>query len=225
MALSQMRPTAMNGEVLTASFGVTEIQRGDTPESMLRRADLRCSKPKSWGDMVVQLGGGLCDGNEARPAALRRADDESVVEAALVTTVPLKVAIAKLRGFVLDHHAEVVSIEADRIDLKIEVQLDASMRRRFDRPIPLVVSLTVAESRLPSVGEGRQPAMNLSQTRFDVAVRLKRARDRNNPHIAEQAGRVVAGIRSYLMATNSTEPKTPANMRRAVNLLSLWQKA
>ena len=47
---------------MTVSFGVTEIQPGDTPESMLRRADRALLEAKRMGrNMVVQLGNGLGD--------------------------------------------------------------------------------------------------------------------------------------------------------------------
>ena len=43
----------MEGNVVTASFGVTEIQPGDTPESMLRRADRALLEAKSLGRNLV----------------------------------------------------------------------------------------------------------------------------------------------------------------------------
>ena len=39
LALSQVPQPKMNGQTITVSFGVTEIQPGDTAETMLRRAD------------------------------------------------------------------------------------------------------------------------------------------------------------------------------------------
>ena len=42
IALSQMRQPKMEGHTITVSFGVTEIQPGDTAETMLRRADRAC---------------------------------------------------------------------------------------------------------------------------------------------------------------------------------------
>ena len=41
-ALSQIPQPKMDGRSVTVSFGVTEIQPGDTPETMLRRADRAC---------------------------------------------------------------------------------------------------------------------------------------------------------------------------------------
>ena len=46
----------------TASFGVTELQTGDTPETMLRRADRALLQAKDQGrNQVVQLGDGMME--------------------------------------------------------------------------------------------------------------------------------------------------------------------
>ncbi len=46
-AISALPLPALGGSSITASFGVTEVQAGDTPDTMLRRAIAHCSKPKS----------------------------------------------------------------------------------------------------------------------------------------------------------------------------------
>ena len=58
-AISQIAQPKMDGRVVTISFGVTEIQPGDTPETMLRRADRALLMAKANGrNTVVQLGSG-----------------------------------------------------------------------------------------------------------------------------------------------------------------------
>ena len=60
VALSQVPQPKMNGQPITVSFGVTEIQPGDTAETMLRRADRALLMAKENGrNQVVQLGSGL----------------------------------------------------------------------------------------------------------------------------------------------------------------------
>ena len=55
-----MAQPRMGGRSVTASFGVTEIQPGDTPETMLRRADRALLMAKAKGrNKVVQLGTGV----------------------------------------------------------------------------------------------------------------------------------------------------------------------
>ena len=57
---------------MTVSFGVTEIQPGDTPETMLRRADRALLTAKANGrNTVVQLGtGGGGESADPQPVIL-----------------------------------------------------------------------------------------------------------------------------------------------------------
>ena len=62
-ALSEVKHASLGNASFTASFGVTELQTGDTPETMLRRADRALLQAKDQGrNQVVQLG----DGNDGR---------------------------------------------------------------------------------------------------------------------------------------------------------------
>ena len=50
----------LDGKCITASFGVTEVQPGDTPETMLRRSDRALLQAKDNGrNRVIQLGSGI----------------------------------------------------------------------------------------------------------------------------------------------------------------------
>src|SRR5690606_34899244 len=102
---------SLGGTNFTASFGVTEVQPGDSPETMLRRADRALYEAKEMGrNMVVQLGAGL-SGQQAearKPWWQSWFGGEKVdqlIEARLVATVPLKMVVEKLRGFVADQEA------------------------------------------------------------------------------------------------------------------------
>ncbi len=223
-AISELPQPALNGREITVSFGVTEIQPGDTAESMLRRADRALLDAKQVGrNTVVQLGSGLNHEAETAqpvPGPDNRPNNELFVERVLVTGVPLNVAVEKLRGFVIDHHAEILSINADRIDLQIEAQHKRPARRRSDRPVPFLVELTLSEPRAGSAsGEPRK-----SQTRVRVTIRLKRARDQKCTNVSQQAGAILIGLKGYLMATEETEPADPDTVRPATNMLLPWLK-
>ena len=117
LALAQLPQPKMDGKPITVSFGVTEIQPGDTAETMLRRADRALLTAKENGrNQVVQLGSGL-DGrlpprDDDTPAA--KNDQGVVVQQTLITPVPTKMAIEKLRGFVADHKANILKIDGIR---------------------------------------------------------------------------------------------------------------
>ncbi|MBI3840271.1 MAG: diguanylate cyclase [Planctomycetia bacterium] len=223
-SMSELPQPALNGEIVTASFGVTEIQPGDSPESMLRRADRAMFEAKQLGrNVVVQLGNGIDEvgGNPRDARPLQPADqDEFLIETVLVTAVPLNIAIEKLRGFLLDHDAEILSIKADRLELQIASGFEKPGRRRTDRCVPFLVELAFLEHRVPATTVDGRAVGQLSRTRVWTAIRVKRARDRKVRNVTLQANSIVAAIKSYLMASEDTQFPDSGTTRRAANMLS-----
>ena len=88
---------------------------------MLRRADRALLMAKEQGrNQVVQLGNGM----------EKQVDEETwwwfgglaaqpVIETELTTAVPIDIAIAKLRGFVSDHQAKIISTHENSVELEI----------------------------------------------------------------------------------------------------------
>ncbi len=223
--ISEHSQPALGGNVITVSFGVTEIQPGDTPDSMLRRADRALLEAKRIGrNTVVQLGDGLArTGNGVATTLAGQPSGELMLDTVLVTSVPLNIAIEKLRGFVLDHHAEILGIKADRIDLQIDAQ-QSQTRRRNDRPVPFLVELLFSEQRVPIKNAAGDATSRMLKTRVRVSIRLKRTRDRRNAAMMSQAMSILAAIQSYLMALQDTTPAEPGTTRRAINMLAPWLK-
>ena len=225
--ISELSHAALNQNSVTVSFGVTEIQPGDSTESMLRRADRALLEAKRMGrNLVVQLGDGLGDfvDDGQRVAAPAANPGELFVEKVLITAVPLNIAVEKLRGFVLDHNAEIISIKADQVELQIAVDRARPGRRLADRPIPFVVQLGLTEQRVAANAADGRAAAKIARTRVQVSARLKRSRDRRNSDVLEQAACILAAIKSYLMAVDETEPVKATTTGRAANLSSLWLK-
>ena len=225
--VSEMPHSQLAGNQVTVSFGVTGIQAGDTPDSMLRRADRALLEAKRAGrNVVVQLGNGLGgDGADflAEPA-MRNGSAELFVERLLVSAVPLNIAIEKIKGFMLDHHAEVLSINANRIALQIEAERRKPTRRRSDRPIPFLVELALSEQRVPSTSVDGRSTGQLSRTHVQVGIRLKNLRDRRIADAALQASSILAAIKSYLMATEESGFCDRGASHRAANVLASWFK-
>jgi diguanylate cyclase (GGDEF)-like protein/PAS domain S-box-containing protein len=218
-ALSELPIAALGGKPLTASFGVTEVQAGDTPETMLRRADRALYEAKERGrNTVVQLGCGI-HGEEEDKSKVGRgwwsrwfggaATGESnlMLEKWLVTAVPMKVTIEKLRGFVADHHAEIDSIDENLVKLKIDSQRLGAYRRANDRPISFQVELRFDEENA-KVADGQSTCQ---RTRIYVAIRPRRSRDRRQADAVESARQVMSSIKSYLVATETTSPAESAS--------------
>src|SRR5262249_46280273 len=127
---------ALENDTVTASFGVTETQAGDTADTLLGRADRALLAAKGNGrNMVVQFGSGQRDSQPERRAGGRwwswpwqTGRAEALLEESLVTAVPFNVAIEKLRGFVADHAAHIDAIESDQIRMSIVGPPSGSLR-------------------------------------------------------------------------------------------------
>ena len=158
LALAQVPQSTMSGQTVTVSFGVTEIQPGDTAETMLRRANRALLIAKESGrNQVVQLGAGL-DATLQRRGGGQPAKQESgvVVERTLITPVPVKIAIEKLRGFVADHEASILKVDGNQIQLQITEKTDSRFRRLTDRPVAFQVRPAVR--RAADATGRKQPA-------------------------------------------------------------------
>jgi diguanylate cyclase (GGDEF)-like protein/PAS domain S-box-containing protein len=210
-ALSEMPIQAIGGKSITASFGVTEVQAGDTPETMLRRADRALYEAKERGrNMVVQLGSGINGDDEDKLKPSRSwwrflfggGEAGLLLEKWLVTAVPIKVTIEKLRGFVADHHAEIDSIDCDTVKLRIDGEKLASNRRTSDRPVAFLVELKLTEEAY----ENANTSGTARRTRIYVAIRPRRDRDRRRADSIDRARVVLASLKSYLVATESEAP-------------------
>lgn len=204
----QNTPLEMLGnKCITASFGVTELQQGDSPELMLRRADRALLMAKENGrNRVMQLGSGLLEEEvqkkTEKPGGLfdwfRRKPDtpcEPVKKVTLISQVPLELAIEKLKGFVLDQDAQIVEVEDNDISIKVSGSNPNFGKRSSDRPVPFSVLLQFSDF----VDENSR--RKSTRTRVEVLVTPIRSRDRRLNDLKERANLIINSIKSYLMAT------------------------
>ncbi|MBM4003819.1 MAG: diguanylate cyclase [Planctomycetes bacterium] len=208
-ALANTRQPALNGNCMTASFGVTELQKGDSPETMFRRADRALYQAKDAGrNCVVQLGSGLePDRSPARWRWFSWFSDtlsEQVVSRDLVTAVPLKAAAEKLRGFVADQTAEILLIDENRVVLRIDATKVPLTRRANDRPIPFEMELAFEERTFTLEGGKSTPSL---RTLIHVTIRPRRQRDRRRRDVVERARRLLLSLKAYFVAQDFAEMK------------------
>ena len=224
--LAETPQEKLNGFTVTASFGVTEIQPGDTAETMLRRADRALLLAKQRGrNVVAQLGVGSEGSEPDSPTAWWRRPPEPpplVLEQNLVTPVPLGIVIEKLRGFVADHRAKILKIDGSRVELRVEDRQAGFLRRSSDRPISFCIRLEFLEERLDSEESSSTSGVGTARTRIHATVQPKRSRDRRRGDAAARAREVMVSLRAYLMATEEESPSSEGVLRRAVRALTPW---
>jgi diguanylate cyclase (GGDEF)-like protein len=222
--LAHIPQPMLDGKCITASFGVTEVQPGDSPDTMLRRADRALLQAKDTGrNRVVQLGSGI-QGNEAAPTRsnwlswFQSAPAGLLVERKLCTAVPLNIAVEKLRGFLADHHAQIVSIDESLINFQIDGQYVGQGKRGADRPVSFMVSMRFEQAK---VGNSRHNGTTM-RTVFHVSVRPRRNRDRRRGDILDRANQLVFSLRSYLMAQDMSAPPAVAPLQHDSPSLMNW---
>jgi len=226
--LAQMAQPKLDGRCVTVSFGVTEIQPGDTPETMLRRADRALLMAKSKGrNNVVQLGigsGGEELGKTRRFWRRKQTLPKEVIKRVLATPVPVKMAIEKLRGFVTDHQAKIIKIDGNHIELEIVNHSGVRLRRSADRPVVFTVDLQFGEQRTCRE-DGKLPADAPVRTQIGLTISPKKDRDRRRNGISDQAQDVLVSFKSYLMAIEEGDEATPPDggvLTRARQILAPW---
>lgn len=206
--LEQTPQAALEGRSITASFGVTEIQPGDTSETMLRRADRGLLIAKEKGrNTVVQLGAGASESEEA-PVFWGRAaaGSDCCFSTELHTPMPLSVLREKLIGFVADHQAKVLRQDDTGVIMRLENRRQPQ-RRRADRSVSFEVSLNLSRRTDSDSRVQESVKRNIPYSCITVTIRPRRLRDRRRNGVEAAAREVIASLRSYLGATEAGGPQ------------------
>ncbi|MBA3483441.1 MAG: diguanylate cyclase [Pirellulales bacterium] len=199
----------LNGRRLTASFGVAQLQANDTPQTLLRRSDQALLNAKEQGrNQVVQLGSIMKQPQQHKRKwwdfGLFRA--EPLIEVTLTTEVPINVAIEKLRGFVNDQDAKIISIRDNRVELEMSSELVGQTRRRGDRPAPYRIELEFSEQRLERTNNFGLASGTYAHTVAAVSIRPKRRRNRRRDDQQDRAKLILQRLKAYLMAREVDVP-------------------
>lgn len=194
----------------TASFGVTELQAGDTSETMLRRADRALLMAKEQGrNQVVQLGNGMEPEKTKRKwwtFGFSTFRAQPVVQTTLTTAVPIDIAIEKLKGFVSDHQAKIVATRENSVELEVSSEHVAHNRRKGDRHVTYRVEMQFGEERVERKNNAGFANGEYAQTTIKVEIRPKRSRSRRSD-VADRARLLLQSLKAYLMAKEGNELK------------------
>ncbi|WP_197526107.1 diguanylate cyclase domain-containing protein [Botrimarina colliarenosi] len=217
--LSETPHTNLGGRTITASFGVTELQPGDTPETLLRRSDRALLQAKDQGrNQVVQLGGGMQTENQPKAGwggigkwllGSIGGGNGAIVQTRLVTNVPIELTVEKLRGFIADRDAEIVKTSENYIRLITEEADGSGSRRGSDQPISFIVDIHLSQVHIERTNNVGLAAGKYVHTYVDVKIQPRRDRDRSKAKIVDRARKLLSSLQAYLMAREAVaEPTT-----------------
>ncbi|WP_324346897.1 diguanylate cyclase [Hydrogenophaga sp.] len=206
--LAETTHTALGAKRLTASFGVAQLQSGDTAESLLRRADQGLLQAKERGrNQVVQMGDAMQEPQKKKRwwsfGSLR---PQPLLEAMLLTEVPIEIAIQKLRGFVTDQKAKVLATRENHIELELSGQSVTPYRRRGDRTDYFRVEIEFGEKRVERTNNVGLAAGSYAMSTAHVVIRPRRSRDRRYGDQADRARLLLNNLKAYLMAKEAEGP-------------------
>ena len=167
---------------VTASFGVAQLEEGDTVDDVLRRADAAMYDAKQAGRNQT------CqrireEGSEEVSAPIERKNDVNpyVMKAAFQTTVAANLVAQKLAGFVDSHRAKVWDVTSDGFHMSIgETKLFGGWGSTPDKqPVQITVDIGAVdltrrtnrvEIKIKITPLGRKPGEKVF---YERAVRLR----------------------------------------------------
>jgi len=222
----QIPQAKMHGRMATVSIGVTEVQPGDTPETMLRRADRALLKAKAEGrNTVVQLGTGVSSEAERMDTGTRTyspAGQGNLFEQDLVTPVPAKMAVEKLRGFVADHRARIIEIDDKHVRLELDDKPAGYLRRLTDRPATFLLDLWFDEEYMADRRDEDVMGSVATRTKIKLALSLRDKRNRRQNDALDRAREILISFRSYLIATDDTHHESSGVLSCMKRILTPW---
>ena len=210
--LSETPHASLGNKRITASFGVTQLQPGDTTESMLRRADQGLLTAKAKGrNQVIQVGGVMQEQPKKKKWwSFGSFKAQAILETTLSTDVPINIAIEKLRGFVTDQKARVLSTRDNRVEIEISSENMGQHRRGGDRPEPYRLELEFGEQRFEKTNSVGLAKGSYALTVVKVAIRPRRSRNRRQNEQDERARFIMQSLKAYLMAKDMAEEDSAA---------------
>jgi diguanylate cyclase (GGDEF)-like protein/putative nucleotidyltransferase with HDIG domain/PAS domain S-box-containing protein len=162
-AISRMKFPREPNLKLTASFGVTPIEPGDSVESVLRRADkaLYLSKEQGRNQTTVVTSESL---KESRSSAVRDGGQSPfMLQNTFAAVTAADTIIYKLGGFVNDHHGAILNVTPQRVTIRLGssgwLPFWGSTRKRQ----PVRVDLGLGEKVQAAGGRGT-PRVNIHTT-------------------------------------------------------------
>lgn len=210
VTLTKTPQQMLNGKCITASFGVSQLKRSDTPVDFFVRADHALLNAKETGRNKV-VSANVANGS---PLTMQNAETQSLAGVkwrkfkgqALIceefkTQTPMAVLIESLRGYILETEAEIRKVAADYASIKVDAQsrTNASVKGSFWVDVEVQEAIDDSDNLM---GERR-----LTYIRITVKG-VKGGWFSSNAN--ELAPNVINELRRYLMITEDSAKLTVA---------------
>ena len=149
---------------------------------------------------VVQLGSGRRP-PRGRCSSLRCkfTAGEPVIEQQLVSEVPLEVSVEKLRGFISDHHANVIELKETRVVLGRYLRIAGAAVPRSHRGRGSRWKSSSRKSANAGKAETIVRRHSFARTHQN-AIRPEKTAERRQKLVDEHARQLLISLRAYLMA-------------------------
>jgi hypothetical protein len=134
---------------------------------------------------------------------------ESLLKQEWLTAVPVDIVVEKLRGALLDFKAELLSVEEDAVQFRIDSQNLSDLKRSSDRKFSFIVDVKLQEVEFVL---SRSSNAETNQTLVEVEIRQNSTRDRRSTFCREQAELFSHNLQSYLVAQI-----VDSNLRQRIN--------
>lgn len=205
LAVEETELSMLDNTHITASFGVTEMQMGDTAESVFARADRALLQAKDTGrNQVIQLGAGggfkpYSTDQEKKGWLARlfsKTPKDNRLKAMITTPVPMDLAIEKLRGFLADHKAEVLNVSEGKMQIRLAVAKKTDERRSFRSHLSFLVDIKIYEAFVET--HSGRPNGGPQRTTVEVSLTPENG-SRRGEEISQCAQRAIVGLNCYLI--------------------------
>lgn len=154
---------------VTASFGVSQAEPGDTAEKVLLRADKALYQAKHSGRNRTCAWGSHEENSQSQetPHPAMAAETSSEMVNHFVANVPADMIVHKLSGFVTDHNAQLMSVTTSSVSMRVGRPGLLGFWGSLPKHQPVEIELNF-DDRDPNSKSGRTPD---AKCHFEVKVR------------------------------------------------------
>ena len=205
-ALADAPMASLNGKCITASFGVTEFQEGDTAVTAFVRADQALLTAKENGrDQVQFLQTESHPDGSAQPPARKFQSEINWLKLKGHTLLleegelkcPMSVLIEKLKGIVSENDYKIVFAENDHVRIRIN-KVPGIKLGMMDRHTPFLVDVETREDVKSLLG-------NHSCMRIRISIRPVKTRDRRHKDLERRVSLVMRNLMEHLAIAKLTD--------------------